>query len=139
MKGKWKGFYTQSSARLPEKIRTQETKFEVEITAFDGQKFSGTVQDDLATGGTRGIGKISGTIQNGTVNFVKEMPVQSVYTKEGSIIEEDRPHRKIYYSGKIKNNEIEGIWKFKLGLGTFNNRLVIFPKSKGTWKMKRTE
>ena len=137
MIGKWTGTYKYLSNRIPEEIRNRETKFDIEIIEFDGNAFTGTVQDDLETGGMKGVGKIVGKINNGIVEFVKEMPIQSVYMPDGSKIEEEKPHRKIYYSGKISDNQIEGIWKFKFGIGKVNNRLVIFPRSKGTWKMKK--
>jgi hypothetical protein len=137
MLGNWTGTYNYSSKRIPEEIRKLETNFKIEIKKFDGVRFSGTIEDDQSTGGMKGIGKIEGNIKNGIVHFVKEMPIQSVYMPDGSKIEENKPHRKIYYSGKIIDNQIEGVWKFKFGIGKVNNRLVIFPRSKGTWKMKK--
>lgn len=137
MKGNWTGTYQYLSKRIPEEFRNRETKFKIEIMEFDGCHFSGTVQDDLETGGMKGVGKIVGKVKNGIVEFVKEMPIQSVYMPDGSKIEEDKPHRKIYYSGHILNNQIEGVWRFKFGFGKVNNRLVIFPRSKGTWQLKK--
>lgn len=137
MTGSWTGTYKFLSKRIPEEIRNLETIFKVEIIEFDGKNFSGTVQDDLETGGMNGVGKIVGKVKNGMVEFVKEMPIRTVYMPDGSKIEEDKPHRKIYYSGKILENQIEGVWRFKFGIGKVNNRLVIFPTSKGTWKMKK--
>ena len=137
MIGHWTGSYKYLSRRIPEEIRTRVTKFKIEIIEFDGNHFSGTVQDDIETGGMNGVGKIVGFIKNGKVEFVKEMPLQTIYTPYGSKIEEDKPHRKIYYSGEIMDNKIEGLWRFKFGKGKVNNRLVIFPRSKGTWEMKK--
>lgn len=137
MLGNWTGTYSYSSKRIPQELFDQEVKFHINILHFDGSHFSGTVEDDFETGGTKGIGKVSGHIKNGLVTFVKEMPIQTLYFSDGSRIEEDKPHRKIYYSGKLRNNEIEGTWKFKLGIGIVKNRLAIFPRSKGTWKMKK--
>lgn len=127
------------SKRIPEEIRKQETNFKIEIKKFDGVWFSGTIEDDQASGGMKGIGKIDGHIKNGVVYFVKEMPIQSVYMPDGSKIEEDKPHRKFYYSGTILDNTVEGVWKFKFGIGKVNNRLGIFPRSRGTWKMKKCQ
>lgn len=137
MVGNWTGTYKYLGKRIPEEIRCRETKFKIEIIEFNGNYFYGTVQDDLETGGMKGIGKIVGNVKNGILEFVKEMPIQSVYMPDGSKIEEGKPHRKIYYSGKIIGDQIEGIWKFKFGIGKVNNRLVIFPRSKGTWRMKK--
>jgi hypothetical protein len=138
MVGKWTGTYQYISKRTPEEIRNRATKFEIEIIEFDGITFTGTVKDDLETGGMNGVGKIVGKIRDGIVEFVKEMPNQSVYLPDGSKIEEEKPHRKIYYSGKLSDNQIEGIWKFKFGIGKVRNRLAVFPRTKGTWKMKKT-
>ena len=117
--------------------KARNTKFKIEINEFDDLRFSGIVTDDEVTGGMKGIDNIVGRIKNGIVGFIKEMPTQTVYMRDGLKIEENKPHRKIYYSGKILDNQIEGVWKFKFGIGRVNNRLVIFPSSKGTWKMKK--
>lgn len=137
MLGNWTGTYKYLGTRFPEELRNRETKFTIEITDFDGIKFSGQVQDEPETGGMKGLGKIEGNVKNGIIKFIKEMPIQSVYMPDGSKVEEKKPHRKIYYSGKISDNQIEGIWKFKFGFGKVNNRWVIFPRSKGTWKMNK--
>lgn len=137
MVGKWKGTYRYSSKRIPEEIRNREVKFEMEICDFDGTVFTGTIHDDVETGGMRGVGRISGTIRNGKVEFVKEMPMQAVYLPDGSKVEENKPHRKIYYAGSLVDNHAEGRWKFKWGIGKVQNRWAIFPRSTGTWNMKK--
>lgn len=137
MLGKWTGTYKYLSKRLPENLRNRETKFEIDIIEFDGNYFTGIVQDDLSTGGMRGTGKITGVVKNGRMKFIKEMPIQSVYLPDGTRIEQDKPHRKIYYTGKFRGDYIKGIWKFKFGIGIIKNRLAIFPRSIGSWEMKK--
>ncbi len=137
MLGKWTGTYKYLSQRLPEKVRNNEVKFDIEIIEFDCIRFSGLVKDDIETGGMKGTGKIEGHVKNGIIKFVKAMPTQSVYLQDGSNIEEDKPHRNIYYSGKISDNTIKGTWKFKWGIGKVKNRWVIFPGTKGTFEMKK--
>lgn len=137
MLGNWTGTYKYEGKRIPHESRERETIFHIKIQEFDGTIFSGIVQDDPATGGMQGIGLIHGQMKKGQIKFVKEMPIQTVYMPDGSKIEENKPHRKIYYSGSIFGNEAQGIWKFKFGFGMVNNRLVIFPRSKGAWSMKK--
>jgi hypothetical protein len=139
MLGNWTGTYTYLGNRLPEKVRNLETKFHIKINEFDGLNFSGIVEEDGATGGMSGIGKIEGKIENGMVYFVKRMPNLSVYFPDGTKVNEDKPHRKIYYSGKLEGEQLAGIWKFKFGFGKVKNRLTIFPRSKGKWEMKKDQ
>jgi len=136
MKGNWKGTYRYLSTRVPEELLRLEIPFNIRIEEFDGMRFSGRIEDDTTNGGMEGIGRITGRINDETIEFIKEMPRQSAYLPDGTRIVEDKPHRKIYYSGKIAGNSAEGIWKFKFGIGKVNNRWAIFPRSKGTWQMK---
>ena len=54
MLGNWTGTYKYLGTRFPEELRNRETKFTIEITDFDGIKFSGQVQDEPETGGMKG-------------------------------------------------------------------------------------
>jgi hypothetical protein len=139
MVGKWTGNYTYFSKRLREEVRNRETKFEIEILVYDGIHFSGIVRDDLATGGMKGEGKIIGKIKNGKLEFVKEMPIQTIYMHDGSEIQEEKPHRKIYYRGVLSGKQMQGTWKFKFGMGIINHQLVIFPRSTGSWQMTKND
>jgi hypothetical protein len=137
MKGTWIGTYKHESKRIPESKRNQITMFKIVITEFDGINFSGEVEDDVDTGGTRGKGIIEGQIINGKITFVKKMPIQTYLLPDGSLKEENQPHRKIYYSGTFDNDSIKGTWKFKFGIGKINNKLALFLPIKGKWEMKR--
>lgn len=137
MLGKWTGTYQYVGKRINKVRQNRITQFEIEIIEFEGIHFSGKVQDDLATGGTPGIGKITGKIKDNKISFIKEMPVQAIILKDGTRMEEDKPHRKIYYTGILEKGEIKGKWKFKFGFGKVHNQWVIFAGTRGIWQMKR--
>ena len=137
MVGIWIGTYKMGKGRLPKERRGGITKFILEITEFDGKRFSGFVEDDLESGGTKGRGEISGEIVNGKVNFIKQMPIATYHLKDEGRIEENKPHRKIYYSGILKENTIQGSWRFKFGFGRIKGRIAFFPASKGIWEMRK--
>lgn len=137
MKGTWIGTYKHESKRIPESKRNQFTTFKIVITEFDGINFSGEVEDDADTGGTRGKGIIEGQIINDKITFVKKMPIQTYLLPDGSLKEENQPHRKIYYSGTLDKDSIKGTWKFKFGIGKINNKIALFLPIKGKWEMKR--
>lgn len=136
--GIWKGYYQYENKRLPESYATRNTEFTIEITSFDGRNFEGKVYDDLESGGTRGIGIIEGKIKDNKIRFVKKMPVSTVVYPDGRVVEEDKPHRNIYYEGSFENNVFKGIWRFKFGI-EFRRGILVYPPSKGTWQMKKTD
>lgn len=116
----------------------EQTTFYVDLTCVDKNEFTGRVQDDLSTGGTEGIGEISGKIRGKRVEFVKQMPVMTLIASEtGARITQNRKHSKIYYSGTIAEDgkSMSGSWKFRfaiiwIGLVPYISRGV-----GGTWKM----
>lgn len=137
MKGTWSGTYTYLNKRLSEELHKRETKFKIIIDQFDGVNFSGWVEDDIESGGMKGNGTIEGTLIKDKIKFIKMMPTQTVYLPDGSKHNENKPHRKIYYTGVKINNSIKGQWKFKIGFGRVNNRLALFLASRGLWEMKK--
>jgi hypothetical protein len=142
LKGKWKGSYTFSDNRVNKARGFDNTLFEIEITSVDGNQFSGIVQDDQTTGGMEGIGTIKGTLDEGTIHFVKQMPVMTLLmNKAGQRKTLPKKHRPIYYTGTISEDgtSIAGTWKFKPGIvwmGLFPMPMVT---SKGTWSMRMAE
>src|SRR3569833_385539 len=99
-KGKWEGTYSYNNRVHQELKGVEGTKFEINITALDNGNFTGTVQDDLATGGTEGIGEITGHVNGNQIHFVKQMPVMTVLAlRDGSRKTYNKKHRKIYYKG----------------------------------------
>lgn len=137
LKGKWQGTYRYSGNRIPALLKDRETKFNIEITHVNGRQFSGIVTDDSASGGMQGVGTIRGTWNNTTLQFVKKMPIQTVYLPDGTCLMDEKSHRKIYYVGTLIEDRLTGEWKIKRGFGLFRNRFVYFPKSSGTWQMQR--
>lgn len=139
MIGTWTGTYRHLSKRIPEERRNMSTGFKMMITEFDGENFAGTIEDDLETGGTKGIGTVTGTILNSKVSFVKQMPVLTFLNSEGRNEMEDKPHRKVYYSGMLEGNTIHGGWRFKFGLGSIKKTMTLFLPTKGSWEMTKME
>lgn len=76
--------------------RNNATGFAISITAFDGSRFSGTVEDNEENGGTPGMGVINGTIQDNRIEFIKEMPVRTSCLTTGRRIEEHGKKHPIY-------------------------------------------
>jgi hypothetical protein len=142
LKGKWKGSYTFSDNRVNIARGFDHTLFEIEITSIDGNRFSGIVQDDLATGGMEGVGTIVGSINEDTLRFVKQMPVMSLLMNSQGLRKTlPKKHRPIYYTGTIsqEGTSVEGTWKFKPGIvwmGLFPMPMV---SSKGSWSMQLVE
>jgi hypothetical protein len=138
MTGKWIGKYW-FSGNVPDAIKDQETDFELIIDNYTDSKISGTISDIIETGGTAGIGSFSGTLKGGEIKFIKKMPINTSISQGGRRIEENKPHRPIYYRG-ILNSEtglITGTWKFKIGIGFVQGRLAIYLGSRGKWEMKK--
>ncbi len=138
MKGKWKGTYW-FKGNVHESLKNRKTNFELTVEGFTNAKISGVIKDDIKTGGTKGIGHFSGTVKNNKIKFIKRMPVSTVVFPDGTRLEEDKPHRPIYYKG-ILNETIgvaKGTWKFKKGIGFKNGKIVFYPGTKGEWEMKK--
>jgi hypothetical protein len=138
MKGKWNGKYW-FSGNLPDSLKDRKTDFELTIDNYSGSKIFGKISDNIEMGGTAGVGSFSGTIKGDYIKFVKKMPFRTSVLPDGTRIEEEKPHRPIYYTGIIdsKNNSIKGTWRFKLGIGFIKGRLAFYPGTKGKWEMER--
>ena len=137
MKGIWTGKYKHENKRIPEERRNQWTKFKIEITKFDGKNFSGEIEDDLDSGGTRGKGIIEGKLNNNKIEFVKKMPIQTILLPDGTRNESIRPQRNIYYSGLLEDGFFKGSWKFKWGIRRVNNKVALLLPIKGIWEMRK--
>jgi hypothetical protein len=138
--GHYTGSYRYNDKRASAIIGHPKTNFEIEIMAIDGHTFTGKVQDDLNTGGTEGVGSISGTIINNSISFVKRMPIRSIRNiKTGVRKTYNQKHRPIYYTGKISDDGLlaSGTWRFKFGFIWFGILPVPMASSSGTWEMTK--
>ena len=137
-KGIWKGQYKHDN-KVHHRIEGVEaTNFEINITSVDNEHFTGTVEDDLLTGGTEGIGQITGSVWGEQVEFIKQMPVLTTLNpKTGARKTYDRKHPKIYYTGTLSDDgrTISGRWKFKPGLILVGLMLLLGAGNGGTWTM----
>ena len=140
-KGKWEGTYSYNNRVHQELKGVEGTKFEINITALDNGNFTGTVQDDLATGGTEGIGEIIGHVNGNQIHFVKQMPVMTMINLDGTRKTFNKKHRKIYYTGTFSDDgkTVSGEWRFKFGFTFVGLLLIIGAANKGTWTMKLAE
>jgi len=136
--GHWIGQYKYDKAIHQEMNGFERTNFEIEITKVDNNHFTGIVRDDLSTGGTEGIGEITGKISGNRIEFIKQMPVMTL------LLDKDLPrktlnkkHPKIYYRGtfSVDGLSIAGQWRFKIGLTWFGFIPVLLHPTKGTWTM----
>lgn len=115
MTGKWQGTYEYNRPAGYENAQLTPVAFIIEIVASSNGSFTGTVEDNLETGGTPGVGQINGTVIDGSVVFEKNMPVHGLYFPNGArIVNPDKKHPTILYTGKLEQDQfIHGTWKFK--------------------------
>lgn len=140
IKGKWNGKYWYIG-NVPNAIREKKTDFELHINHCSKSKISGKITDNIEMGGTKGVGSFVGTVKGNKIKFVKKMPISTAVLKDGTRIEEDKPHRPIYYKGTIDTEQglAKGTWKFKRGFDFVKGQLAFFPGTKGEWEMKIEE
>lgn len=141
MKGKWKGFYTYDKEWIQEIIGYEKTIFHVTISKVDNDgNYYGSVEDDLETGGTPGIGILEGSKNEDVINFFKEMPIRAViWGPKKMKLFPKKKQPKIYYTGTISKDlkTIKGSWKIKFGfLFLWFIPIPILPSS-GKFEMKK--
>ena len=137
MKGRWNGFYKYDKQSIQDRIGVEKTNFTITIDKFENNYFTGNVEDDLSTKGSPGIGEISGSISDGKIKFIKQMPIKAIITLEGKMqTYDEKKHRPIYYEGVFSNNEktIKGTWKMKFGISIVSIFIILLT-TKGTWQM----
>jgi len=140
--GIWKGQYKYDD-KLHQKLKgIDSTNFEIIVTSTANERFNGTVQDDLATGGTEGIGEIVGKVSGDKIEFIKQMPVMTlVVDKKGTRKTFNKKQRKIYYTGTFSDDRkiISGEWKFKFGFIWIGIIPIPVQATKGIWTMRLAE
>jgi hypothetical protein len=110
MLGTWRGSYEYEIHDMP------TVDFIVEIDEVRGAKFSGTVKDDEAMGGTPGLGRIAGKVVGDGVVFTKQMPILCGRDAQGTrVVDPGQKHPKLYYTGEFApgNQRLSGTWRFK--------------------------
>lgn len=137
IKGKWDGFYAYDAPRIKKTTGFGQTFFTIEINETNGCKFSGTVQDDVATGGMEELGIIEGELDGGIVFFRKRMPVNSAVLQDGRRIKRNRPHPVIHYRGEYFpiEKKMQGVWKIKGRIFFHDRKLYVSRRCTGTWEM----
>ena len=142
IKGNWKGQYKYNLKAHPDIKGLEATNFEIEILSIVNEYFTGSVQDDLKTGGTEGIGEITGTITGNKIEFTKQMPVKTVlFNKRLGRKTFNKKHPPIYYSGTFSEGgkTVSGTWKFKFGFLWIGIFPIPMPPTSGTWTMSLIE
>jgi hypothetical protein len=138
MKGLYKGYYKYDKQSAQKNISLGVTFFFIEITESDGKKFMGTAQDDIFSGGTPGIGIISGKLMGDKITFIKQMPIAS-FVIDGQKENFDEKHPKIYYEGIKTDDKFTGTWKIKFGLFKEGLLLLLGARTTGTWEMEKSK
>lgn len=141
-KGTWTGSYRFSDPKINKIRGFEQTNFVIQIREVDGESFSGTVEDDLSTGGMEGVGEIHGKVIGDRIEFVKQMPRMTLLVdKNGTRKTQNKKHRLLYYSGQFSadKKEIKGAWKFKPGFIWYGIIPIPVGSTKGTWTMDLKE
>lgn len=76
--GHWIGYYKFDKKIHQDMSGFPQTNFDIEITSVDKNNFIGKVLDDLSTGGTEGVGEITGNVVGENVHFIKQMPIMTL-------------------------------------------------------------
>jgi hypothetical protein len=145
MQGIYKGFYKYDKAVNQEAIGFGKTYFTLIISGVKDNKFSGTVEDDVFTGGMHGIGTINGEVNGNNISFTKQMPksMSIVFDRSGTGKRKELSHRKhptIFYTGhEIKNGKFAGTWKIKPGISVGILWFIMGMKTTGTWEMTKAD
>lgn len=140
MKDTWQGSYKFDDVRMQKMIGFEQTNYTIIVDAFNN-KFEGTVNDDLSTGGMEGTGKIVGSLKGTKISFKKFMPYAVNYTDwEGTKEQTNKKHSTLYYSGNLSANgqKASGTWTFGYKIGFLFGFIPLpYTSGKGTWQMKK--
>jgi len=145
MQGTYKGFYKYDRKVHQEAIGFGKTYFTIIITETTENKFAGTVEDDVFTGGMHGTGTINGELNGSTISFTKQMPkaMAIVFDSKGTGKRKEMSYRKhptIFYTGtQIKSGKYAGTWKIKPGISVGILWFFIGLKATGIWEMTKAD
>jgi hypothetical protein len=139
MNGKYRGFYRYDNTRVQTSIGFDKTYFRIDITKDLENEFNGTVEDDLSSGGTPGIGRVVGKCQEGVISFIKQMPIASAITVTGEKKTFNARHPKIHYEGiELEPGRFQGTWRIKFGFIFIGLIPVPVSRMSGKWEMTRS-
>lgn len=116
LKGIWNGTYQYAIPDEFKDDRMIDVEFTISIDKVKGNTFTGTVKDDVSTGGTPGTGIIKGEFDNDTISFTKNMPISSKFDEDGNHYNNpNKKHATLVYEGQFSRSKqiITGAWKFK--------------------------
>lgn len=116
MMGTWNGSYTYDMPEEYKDEKTQKVEFKIIIKSIHKNQFTGTVEDNILTGGTPGVGSIIGNFDDYELTFEKNMPIYTRIERNGShTIDKNKKHPAIIYSGEFSRNKriVTGSWIFK--------------------------
>lgn len=137
MQGNWDGFYKYDNPDFQKATGFEQTNFKLNIQKSEGNTFEGTVNDDQATGGMQGTGRIVGTLRGNKVSFRKYMPYGREIDLEGNHYSTGKPHAILYYSGTLSKDKqhASGRWKFSYKIHMLFGMLPIpYRPGMGTWE-----
>lgn len=113
IEGTWNGLYYYDRNQYT----SEGTAFNIHINKVKGQKFWGTVEDDLSSGrGTPGTGTIKGKFSDKDIWFEKQMPIATTSGMNGEMAtDKTKKHPSLIYKGSFSadGTTVYGKWKFK--------------------------
>ena len=143
LKGTWNGTYQYS---IPDEYKDDnmiDVNFTLIIETINGKTFTGTVKDDLASGGTPGTGIVKGKFDNNSIYFTKKMPISSTVDENGKrAINTNKKHPTLVYEGEFSRSKhiITGTWKFKSKALYFKGLIPrLFSRGTGTFVMSKNQ
>lgn len=115
--GIWKGTYSYNIPEEFKDVKSTQVEFSIMIdSVLAKNRFFGSVEDNVKTGGTPGIGTIHGGFKDDEIFFEKNMPIHTTIEMDGSYtVNEKKKHPTIIYEGKVSRSKkfIAGTWRFK--------------------------
>nr|WP_321229785.1 hypothetical protein [uncultured Psychroserpens sp.] len=143
VKGIWNGTYQYAPRDEFKDDKMIDVNFTITIDNVKKNTFTGTVKDDLSTGGTPGTGIIKGKFDNDRMYFTKKMPISSTIDETGKRNNNtNKKHPTLIYEGAFSRSKqiITGTWKFKTKALYFKGFIpYLFSRGTGTFVMSKSQ
>ncbi|WP_298900261.1 hypothetical protein [uncultured Psychroserpens sp.] len=143
LQGTWLGQYQYGIPDTYKDETMMNVNFTLTIDTVKNNKFSGTVEDDLATGGTPGTGIVKGTYREDIIRFTKNMPIKASFDTAGNHhLDQSKKHPTLFYTGEFSRSKqtITGTWKFKKKLFFWKGFIpIFFSPGQGTFNMTKRQ